>query len=111
MHNGVGEFHLSTLRRTSHSNVSLGIGVFFAHVESHISLERFTEFIIGIGSGKIPIWWMDPGIPWSDRLSQATMMMDGIQHRPWDLVIDGLRVQLMALVQLFSCWHWREIQP
>jgi hypothetical protein len=28
-----------------------------------------------LGSGRLPIWWWDPGIPLSDRLLQMIVMM------------------------------------
>ena len=87
MHNNAGEFHLSTLSGISDSIVGHGIGVLFAHEDFHILLERLIELMTHIRSGKIPIWWMDPDIPWSDRLSQATLIMDGMQLRLWDLGI------------------------
>ena len=31
--------------------------------------------VVGLGSGRLPIWWWDPGIPLSDRLLQMIVMM------------------------------------
>ena len=90
MYNNEEQFHLSTPSGLTDSNVRYGIGVLFSHEEFHILLERLTELNIFIESGKLTVWWMDPLIPWSDRLSQVLVMMGGMQQIQLDLSIDGL---------------------
>jgi hypothetical protein len=39
-------------------------------------LDRFTDILVGTGSGGLPIWWWDPNIHRSDRLLQMLRMID-----------------------------------